>query len=48
MGLLLNNVKQKVLIKFPPNNTQRTWNKNLNIKWLQLRDLDTHGSAQKV
>ena len=48
MGLLLNNVKQKAPIQFPPNNTQRTWNKNLNIEWLRLRDLDTHGSAEKV
>ena len=47
MGLLLNNVKQKAPIQFPPNNTQRTWNKNLNIEWLRLRDLDTHGSTEK-
>ena len=32
MGLLLNNIKQKAPIQFPPNNTQRTWNKNLNIE----------------
>ena len=47
-GILLRNFKQKPLIEFPPSETQRTWNKALNIEWLWLRDLDTHGNAVEI
>ena len=48
LGLLLENVKQKAPTEFPPNETQHTWNKALNIEWLRLRDLDVHGSAKEL
>ena len=44
----MENVKQKAPTEFPPNETQHTWNKALNIEWLRLRDLDVHGSAKEL
>ena len=48
MGLLLNKVKQIPPTVFPPDSTQRTWNKPLNIEWLKLRELDTEGDAVEL
>ena len=48
MDILLSKVKQKPPTVFPPDSTQRTWNKHVNTEWLKMRDLDTRGNVVEV
>ena len=48
LGLYLKYVKEKIRTVFPPDSTQQSWNKSLNMEWLRLRDLDTNGDAATV
>ena len=48
LGLHLKYVTSKPPTVFPPDSTQASWNKNLNVEWLKLRDLDSTGDAGTV
>ena len=48
IAIFLSKVKQKPPTVFPPESTQRTWNKSLNTEWLKMRDLDTRCNAIEV
>ena len=45
MGLNLKNVVTTHPMIFPPESTQKNWNKKFNFEWLKVRDLDTEGDA---
>ena len=48
LGLYLKYVKEKTPTIFPPESTQQSWNKSLNIEWLKMRNLETKGDASTV
>ena len=48
LGLHLKYVTNKPPTVSPPDSTQASWNKNLNVEWLKLRDLDSTGDARAV
>ena len=41
-------MKEDTPIIFPPMNTQHTWNKKLNVEWLNIRRLNKEGTAQEL
>ena len=45
MGLNLKNIVTTPPMIFPPDSTQKSWNKKFNHEWLKIRDLDTQGDA---
>ena len=48
MTELLSKMKQDSPIVFPPNDTQKNWNKRFNMEWLKLRNLDSSGNATEL
>ena len=45
MVLNLKNVVTTPPMIFPPESTQKNWNKKFNFEWLKVRDLVTEGDA---
>ena len=48
MGLCLKNLVTTPPMIFPPDSTQKNWNKKFNFEWLKIRDLDTQGDANTL
>ena len=48
MSEILNKTKEESPTVFPPDDTQKMWNKKLNTEWLKLRELDTTGTATEI
>ena len=45
LATYLQQTKESSPIVFPPDSTQKSWTKQLNLEWLKLRNLPTNGKA---